>query len=72
MVGVGIHAAGVEPARSLKLPGHRLRPLQFGVSAAVACATAIVATVIGLRAARRLLAWWATYLVAHLVGNDRG
>jgi hypothetical protein len=47
-------------------------PAQFGISAAVVCATAVVAAAIGLWVARRLLAWRTTHLAAYLANTDKG
>ena len=54
LMGLAILSPGVQLARSIKLPGQRLTPVQFGISAAVVCATAVVAAAIGLWVARRL------------------
>jgi hypothetical protein len=55
LIGILILSPGVQLARSIKLPDQRLTPAQFGISAAVVCATAVVAAAIGLWVARRLL-----------------
>jgi hypothetical protein len=72
LIGGAILSPGVELARSIKLPGQRLTPAQFGISAAVICATAVVAAAIGLWVARRLLAWRTTHLAAYLANTDKG
>jgi len=72
LIGVAILSPGVQLARSLKLSGERLTPVQFGVSAAVVCATAIVAAALGLWIARRLLAWRTTQLAGYLASTDKG
>lgn len=72
LIGVAILSPGVQLARSIKLPGQRLTPAQFGISAAVVCATAVVAAAVGLWVARRLLAWRTTDLAAYLVNTERG
>jgi hypothetical protein len=56
----------------MKLPGERLTPTQFGIAAAVVCATAIAAAAAGLWVARRLLAWRATHLAGYLASNEKG
>ena len=61
LIGLAILSPGVQLARSIKLPGQRLMPAQFGISAAVVCATAVVAAAVGLWVARRLLAWRPTW-----------
>src|SRR3954470_16372340 len=66
LIGIAILTPGVELARSVKQPGQRLTPPQFGVSAAVVCATAIAAAALGLWVARRLLAWRTRQLDAYL------
>ncbi|HEX7212167.1 MAG TPA: hypothetical protein VF241_14680, partial [Propionibacteriaceae bacterium] len=43
LIGLAILSPGVQLARSIKLPDQRLTPAQFGISAAVVCATAVVA-----------------------------
>jgi hypothetical protein len=72
LIGIAILSPGVELARSLKLPGQRLTPVQFGVSAAVVCATAVAATAIGLWVARRLIAWRTNHLTAYLASSEKG
>jgi hypothetical protein len=72
LIGLAILSPGVQLARSIKLPGQRLTPAQFGISAAVVCATAVVAAAIGLWVARRLLAWRTTHLAAYLANTDKG
>ena len=72
LIGIAILSPGVELARSLKLPGQRLTPVQFGISAAVVCATAVAATAIGLWVARRLLAWLTNHLAAYLASSEKG
>jgi hypothetical protein len=72
LIGIAILSPGVELARSLKLSGQRLTPVQFGISAAVVCATAVVATAIGLWVARRLLAWRTNHLEAYLASSEKG
>jgi hypothetical protein len=56
----------------MKLPGQRLTPAQFGISAAVVCATAVVAAAIGLWVARRLLAWRTNHLATYLASTEKG
>lgn len=72
LIGIAILSPGVELARSLKLSGQRLTPVQFGISAAVVCATAVIATAIGLWVARRLIAWRTNHLAAYLANSDKG
>ena len=72
LIGLAILSPGVQLARSIKLPGQRLMPAQFGISAAVVCATAVVAAAIGLWVARRLLAWRTTRLTAYLASTEKG
>ena len=72
LIGLAILSPGVQLARSIKLPGQRLTPAQFGISAAVVCASAVVAAAIGLWVARRLLAWRTTHLAAYLANTERG
>jgi hypothetical protein len=72
LIGLAILRPGVQLARSIKLPGQRLTPAQFGISAAVVCATAVVAATIGLWVARRLLAWRTTNLGAYLADTEKG
>ena len=72
LIGVAILGPGVELARSMKVPGQRLSPTQFGISAAVVCATAVVAAVLGLWVARRLLAFRTHHLAGYLASTDRG
>jgi len=72
LVGVAILAPGVELARSMKVPGQRLSPAQFGISVAVACATAVAAAVLGLWIARRLLAFRTNHLAGYLANTDKG
>ena len=72
LIGILILSPGVQLARSIKLPDQRLTPAQFGISAAVVCATAVVAAAIGLWVARRLLAWRTTHLTAYLANTDKG
>jgi hypothetical protein len=72
LIGIAILSPGVELARSLKLSEQRLTPVQFGISAAVVCATAVVATAIGLWVARRLLAWRTNHLEAYLASSEKG
>ena len=72
LIGIAILTPGVELARSMKLPGQRLTPAQFGISAAVVCATAVVAAAIGLWVARRLLTWRASRLAAYLASTENG
>jgi hypothetical protein len=72
LIGVAILSPGVQLARSMKLPGERLTPTQFGIAAAVVCATAIAAAAAGLWVARRLLAWRATHLAGYLASNEKG
>jgi hypothetical protein len=72
LIGIAILSPGVELARSVKLPGQRLTPVQFGISAAVVCATAVVATAIGLWVARRLIAWRTNHLAAYLASSEKG
>ena len=72
LIGAAILSPGVQLARSIKLPDQPLTPAQFGISAAVVCATAVVAAAIGLWVARRLLAWRATHLAAYLASTERG
>jgi hypothetical protein len=72
LVGIAILTPGVELARSMKLPGQRLTPAQFGISAAVVCATAVVAAAIGLWVARRLLAWRTNHLATYLASTEKG
>jgi hypothetical protein len=56
MIGVAILTPAVEFARSVKVDGQRLTPVQFGIAAAIACFTAVVAAAIGIWGARLLLA----------------
>jgi hypothetical protein len=72
LIGVVILSPGVGLAEYLKPSGHRLTPSQFGIAAAVACATAVVVAVIGLWVARRLIAWRTNYLSGYLSNDDRG
>jgi hypothetical protein len=72
LIGIAILTPGVELARSIKLPGQRLTPAQFGISAAVVCATAVVTAAIGLWVARRLLTWRARRLAAYLASTENG
>ena len=72
VIGVGILAPGVQLARSLKAPGATLTPFQFGLSAALACATGLVAAALGLWIARRLLEARAPRLAGYLADADRG
>jgi hypothetical protein len=72
LIGFAILSPGVQLARSIKVPSQLLTPAQFGISAAVVCATAVVAAAIGLWVARRLLAWRTTRLAAYLASTDRG
>jgi hypothetical protein len=72
LVGVAILSPGVQLARSIKLPGERLTPAQFGLAAAVVCVTAIAAAAVGLWVARRLLAWRTAKLAGYLASNERG
>jgi hypothetical protein len=72
LIGLAILSPGVQLARSIRLAGQRLTPAQFGISAAVVCATAVVAAAIGLWVARRLLAWRTTHLAAYLANTDKG
>jgi hypothetical protein len=72
MIGIAILTPGVELARSLKLPDQRLTAAQFGIAAAVVCATAIVAAVLGLWVARRLPAWRTAHLTGYLANHERG
>jgi hypothetical protein len=72
VIGVAILSPGVTLARSVKAPGQRLTPAQFGISAAVVCLTALVAAAIGLWVARRLLAWRTRQLAAYLASNEKG
>lgn len=72
VIGVAILTPGVELARSVKVPGHRLTPAQFGISAVVVCATALAVAALGLWVARRLLAWRTNRLAAYLADADRG
>jgi hypothetical protein len=72
LIGIAILTPGVELARSVKQPGQRLTPTQFGVSAAVVCATAIAAAALGLWVARRLLGWRTRQLDAYLSSSDKG
>jgi hypothetical protein len=72
LIRVAILSPGVQLARSLKLPGQRLTPVQFGISAGVVCPTAIIAAAIGPWIARRLLAWRTTHLAGYLASADKG
>jgi hypothetical protein len=72
LIGVAILSPGVQLARSIKLPGERLTPAQFGLAAAVVCVTAIAAAAVGLWVARRLLAWRTANLAGYLASNERG
>ena len=72
LIGVAILSPGVQVARSMKVPGQRLTPLQFGISAAIACTTAVAAAALGIWVARRLLAWRTSQLAAYLASTERG
>ncbi len=72
LIGVAILSPGVQLARSVKAPGQRLTPVQFGICAAVVCATAIAAAAVGIWGARRLLAWRMNRLAAYLASTEAG
>jgi hypothetical protein len=72
MIGVAILTPAVEFARSVKVDGQRLTPVQFGIAAAIACFTAVVAAAIGIWGARLLLALRTNRLATYLSSTEKG
>jgi hypothetical protein len=71
LIAIAILTPGVELARSLKQPGLRLAPSQFGISAAIVCATAIAVAALGPWLPRRLLTWRTTHLASYLDSTEK-
>ena len=71
-IGSMIVAPGVALGNSMRLPGQRLTPVQFGISVGAACMRTLVVAAIGIWGSRRLLTARTDRLEAYVSSAEAG